>query len=512
MKRQPNILVIMADQLAPFALGAYGHPVVQSPHIDRLAAAGVVFDGAYCNSPLCAPARFSLLSGALPSRIGAYDNAAYLPATVPTIAHYLRARGYDTCLAGKMHFVGPDQLHGFETRLTTDIYPADFGWTPDWDHPEQRIDWWYHNMMSVKQAGVAEITNQLEFDDEVGAEAVRQIYDLARQPQRRPFFLCASFTHPHDPYAARRKYWDLYEHDAIDLPSVAAIPDAQMDPHSRRLWRVAAMDEVEITDDDIRRARRAYYGNVSYFDDWVGRLVGALGAVGLADDTIVVVLADHGDMLGERGLWYKMCFFEWAARVPLIIHGPGRFKPMRVATPVSHVDLLPTLVALADDGGAFEPAAPIDGRSLLPLLLGEGMDGEVAGEYLAEGAIAPVLMIRRGRFKYVHCDADPPQLYDLAADPRELRNLAEEPAGRDTARRFDAEVRQRWNAPDLADRVVRDQRLRRFLYGALTRGRHRSWDHQPRRDAASQYMRNHLDLNVLERNTRFPPPPEPPPD
>ncbi len=151
----PDILLVMADQLTPFALGGYGNPVVHTPHSDALAETGVVFDAAYCNSPLCAPARFSLMAGRLASRIGAYDNAAYFPATVPTLAHYLRLLGYQTCLAGKMHFVGPDQLHGFEERLTTDIYPADFGWVPNWRRPDERIDWWYHNMLSVKQAGVA---------------------------------------------------------------------------------------------------------------------------------------------------------------------------------------------------------------------------------------------------------------------------------------------------------------------------------------------------------------------
>lgn len=129
---QPNILVLMADQLTPFALRAYGHRATRTPTIDRLAAGGVVFDAAYCASPLCAPSRFALMAGKLPSALGAYDNAAELPAQTLTFAHYLRAAGYRTMLSGKMHFCGPDQLHGFEERLTTDIYPADFGWVPDW--------------------------------------------------------------------------------------------------------------------------------------------------------------------------------------------------------------------------------------------------------------------------------------------------------------------------------------------------------------------------------------------
>src|SRR5215210_5711497 len=183
----------MADQLAGPALPFHGHPEVNVPHLSALAAGGVVFDNAYCSSPLCAPSRFSLMSGQLPSRIGAYDNAAEFPAAIPTFAHYLRAAGYRTILCGKMHFVGPDQLHGFEERLTTDIYPSDFGWTPDWTKPHERIDWWYHNLSSVTEAGVAEMTNQIEYDDEVAHFARQRIFDFARSGDARPFCLTVSF-------------------------------------------------------------------------------------------------------------------------------------------------------------------------------------------------------------------------------------------------------------------------------------------------------------------------------
>ena len=210
MSSRPNVLVIMYDQLTPGALGCYGNAVVQTPTIDRLAAEGVVFDAAYSNSPLCTPARYCMMTGQLPSATRGYDNAAYLASTIPTFAHYMRADGYRTVLSGKMHFVGPDQLHGFESRRTPDIYPADFGWTPDWREPDKRIDWWYHNMDSVTGAGVAQVTNQLLFDDEVGYHAVRALHDLARSEDERPFLLVASFTHPHDPYVTRQEYWDRY--------------------------------------------------------------------------------------------------------------------------------------------------------------------------------------------------------------------------------------------------------------------------------------------------------------
>ena len=170
---QPNILIVMADQLNPAFLPVYGHPLVKTPHLSALAKHAVVFDNAYCNSPLCSPSRGVLMTGQLPSRTGIYDNAAEFRADIPTFAHYLRALGYRTVLSGKMHFCGPDQLHGFEERLTTDIYPADYGWTPDWSRPLERPQW-YHNMSSVTEAGLCVRTNQLDFDDEVTLRACAQ--------------------------------------------------------------------------------------------------------------------------------------------------------------------------------------------------------------------------------------------------------------------------------------------------------------------------------------------------
>lgn len=505
--RRPNFLFVMADQLAAPALGVYGNPVAKAPHLDRLASEGVVFESAYCNSPLCAPSRFSMMSGRLPSRIGAFDNAANFPSDIPTIAHYLRSADYHTCLSGKMHYVGPDQLHGFEERVTTDIYPADFGWTPDWDNPDFRIDWWYHNMLSVMQAGMAEMTNQLDFDDEVGFQAVRKLREYALRADDKPWFLTVAFTHPHDPYAMRKAYWDRYDHDQIDLPTVGEISYEDKDPHSRRLYNLSAMGEYEITEADIRNARHGYYAAISYVDDWVGRLRETLETTGMAEDTIVVFTADHGDMLGERGLWYKMCFYEWALNVPLVVSAPHRFINRRVPALVSLLDLLPTFCDLA---GAATPLQPADGTSLVPLLEGDSQDRELLGEYMGEGAIAPMFMIRRGRHKFVASPADPPQLFDLDEDPHELVNLAADRTYGETASAFAGEVAARWDASAIGEQVLASQRARRVITEALLSGEHTAWEHQPFRDASLQFMRNHLYLNNVERTRRFPSPPQPP--
>ena len=513
MTRRPNILMVMTDQMAAPILPMHGGRNAKTPHLEGLAERGLLFDSAYTASPLCAPARFSMMAGQLAGRIGAFDNAAEFPSEIPTFAHYLRRLGYHTCLAGKMHFVGADQLHGFEERVTTDIYPADFGWVPDWTRPDERIDWWYHNMLSVVQAGVAERSNQLLFDDETAFQAERKLWQMARRTEERPFFLCVSFTHPHDPYACRREHWDRFRHDEIEMPEVVLSPE-EMDPHSRRLRLVSDMGRYDLTEERVRNARHAYLGSIAYVDDRLGSLLQVLEASGRADDTAVVFTGDHGDMLGERGLWYKMCWYEMAARVPLVVSFPGQLAPKRVAAPVTLADLLPTFVALATDGRELDYADAPDGESLLKV----ADDAEaaqtrmVAGDYCGEGTVAPLVMLRQGRWKFVRQPGHPDQLYDLRADPKELTNLAGDAGHAETVAHFDGEVQRRWDLEALSQRVLASQRRRHLVHDAHMTGRHTSWDWQAHEDASLKYMRNHLDLNVLEAETRFPPPVEVAPD
>jgi choline-sulfatase len=504
-KSNPNVLVIMFDQLTPSALGCYGNSVVQTPTIDRLAAEGVVFDAAYSNSPLCTPARYCMMTGQLPSTSKGYDNAAYLASTIPTFAHLMRLGGYRTVLSGKMHFVGPDQLHGFESRRTPDIYPADFGWTPDWRSPLERIDWWYHNMDSVTGAGVAEVTNQLMYDDEVGFHATRALHDLARADDERPFLMVASFTHPHDPYVTRQQYWDRYRSADIPMPVVPGIPSPD-DPHSVRLRGAIDPTKVSVTEAHIRNARHAYYGNVSYCDDWAGRLLETLKQLKLDDNTMVIVLADHGDMLGERGLWYKMNFFEGSARIPLIVHSPKHFSAGRVAAPVSLVDVLPTLVDVAGVHDHASGIPHLDGESLVPLCEGvvSSNPRTVTGQYMAEGSMAPIIMIRRENLKYIHCPADPDQLFDLGSDSLEMRNLALDPSHAPIVEALRAEVTSRFDLDRMHTEVLEDQAKRRLVDAANRIGTFTPWDYSPGRNAANEYMRNHLDLNDVERLARWP--------
>ncbi|WP_085502176.1 choline-sulfatase [Paracoccus sp. J56] len=497
MKR-PNILILMADQLSGVLFPDGPADFLHAPNLRALAERSVRYSNAYTASPLCAPGRASFMSGQLPGRTRVYDNAAEFVSDIPTYAHHLRRAGWHTCLSGKMHFVGPDQLHGFEERLTTDIYPADFGWTPDYRKPGERIDWWYHNLGSVTGAGVAEITNQYEYDDEVAFHAAQKLYDLSRRQDDRPWCLTVSFTHPHDPFVARRKYWDLYE-GAPELEPPEAIPYDQMDPHSQRLMDACDWRAFEITPDHIRRARRGYFANISYVDDKIGELLDVLRRSRMEDDTIILFVSDHGEMLGERGLWFKMSFFEGSARVPLMISVPGG-KTGRVDKPVSTIDVLPTLCDLA--GISMSEVKPwTDGYSLAQGAEGRG---PVAMEYAAEGSITPLVCLRDGDWKYIACQADPEILYNLAEDPAERINRANDPTAAEVLTRMRAIAAERWDLSAF-DAAVRESQARRWVvYEALRNGAYFPWDYQPLMRASERYMRNHMDLNVLEESKRYP--------
>ena len=484
---RPNILFIQADQLTASFLGAYGNSIAKTPHLDALADRSTVFESAYCNFPLCAPSRFSMMSGLLPSRIGAYDNGAEFPSAIPTFAHYLRAAGYQTCLAGKMHFVGADQLHGFEQRLTTDIYPADFNWTGDWTEVTPKFA---NDARSFTSAGTCVRNVQMDYDEEVCHRACRKIYDLARSDDERPFMLLVSLTHPHDPYQCTPEHWGRYRHDDIDMPLVGRIADDELDPYSKRLMRLSGLDRHVVTEEETRRARHAYYGSVSYLDDMVGRLLQTLKQVSLDHNTVIVFTTDHGDNLGERGLWYKKNFYESAARIPLMISLPGA-EPGRVAQHVSLLDLCPTLIELGGNDPTGIAVETLDGHSLLPFLQQSepNWHNTVYAEILAEGATAPLIMIRRDRFKYIYSGCDAEQLFDLEAEPHELQNLAGLSEMQELVEEFRAEIKRGWDIPRLGEDILLSQRRRLFLRQVLATGKHASWDYVPADQAEDHCLR-----------------------
>ncbi|HZG78460.1 MAG TPA: choline-sulfatase [Paenibacillus sp.] len=477
-QRTPNIVMIMVDQMAFDCIGALGHPVVKTPNIDKLVRGGVAFENAYCNSPLCAPSRASFVTGKLPSRIAAYDNGSELPASTPTFLHDLRRAGYETILSGKMHFVGPDQLHGFEHRLTRDIHATGFELTPDWSRGA------YPNpgtgVRRLKaHAGLETWNNHLAYDEKVAARALEKIRDLGRTPaaQRRPFFLCASFFHPHDPFVITDKYWDMYKD--VDVPAlrVPAMAPEDMHPFDRWIQTHHEADAYPLTEEELVRNRRAYYGMVTYVDDKVGELVDELERLRLTEDTAIVLTSDHGEMLGERGMWFKRTYFDPSAKVPLVLSCPGRFRSGVVAREaVSLVDLTATILDLAGvDGDAR--ISDSDGHSFLPVLRGDAANwkDEVVCEYYGEGALRPMAFVRQGRYKYVHVQGHEPLLFDLEADPDETRNMVRDPALQPVADRLRERLHSIVDFERVEADVLRSQRERLRIAEALATGTAAKW-------------------------------------
>ncbi len=516
--RAPDVLLLMADQMPAAALAAYGGGCAKTPHLDSLAAQGAVLENCYTGFPLCAPARFSMIAGQTPSTIGAWDNGAEFCSEHPTLAHYLRAEGYRTCVSGKMHFVGADQLHGFEERLTTDICPSDFGWTATWDEP-QHVHPWFHTMQFASEGGVVARSVQMDFDEETAHQTVRKLYQWGRDRRAgdaRPFFLMHSMTHPHDPYVCTREYWERHKENEIDLPRVPFLPPEKRDAHSRSLFYNYDRGEYPMDEQRIKNSRRGFYGNMSFVDDIIGRVLSAADAAGLDDNLVVVFCSDHGDMLGERGMWYKMSFYDWSARVPMIVRLPGG-KPKRVRENVSLFDIMPTLVDIAADGDIPALLQTHDGKSFRLLLDGVDGDGDGNGngsvnkwhdtaisEYLCEAVAAPYVMLRRGKYKYMHCEEYPPQLFDMEEDPDELRNLADDAEAAAVLEEIQAEVSRRWDFAQLKERILISQRRRLLAHRALTTGRAHSWDFQPFEDAARQYYRGGGSYQDIEKKDLLP--------
>ncbi len=362
---QANILLILSDQHAGSVSGPYGHPIVQTPNMDRLAAEGTVFENNYCNSPICVPSRMSLMTGLHLRHNQIWDNGAPLPSDTVTWAHQLKAAGYDVVLSGKMHFRGLDHLHGFRAQLAYDINAQNLPHIRSWDEGlEVRAE------PSTSIKAEAGRSKEVEADDAVTAAALNYLRDPARQEQ--PWAMVAGYVAPHPPFVVPQQYLDLYPPDEMPLPE---IPDGHLEslhPAYQRQMAWRGWQPGGIPDENIRRARAVYYGLVTYLDDQIGLLLDALDETGQREDTVVIYMSDHGELLGEHGLWYKCNFYEGSAHVPLIIAGVGK-AGQRIPAVTSNVDLTATLLDLA----GLTSISPIDGDSLIPLLMGtaEGLEG-----------------------------------------------------------------------------------------------------------------------------------------
>jgi len=462
----------MSDEHGPMFSGLYGHPIVRSPHLDALGRSGITFDAGYCNSPLCVPSRASFMSGKYVSRVGAYDNGAPFPSETLTFAHLLRGAGYEVVLDGKMHFVGPDKLHGFERQLTRDAHGAGTVTGREWDDehraggPQVR--------RRIEEAGPGRASH-LDFDDDVEAAALDWLLEPARSDA--PWCLVASFLCPHFPLIVPEPYFSMYYPDNVDMP---VIPSGHLKGQHPAHQRVRdTFNLAGFTEAQVRKARAAYYGLVTYLDDKIGRLMAALRETGQYENTVVVYTSDHGEFAGDHGLWWKNDFYEQASRIPIIFSSPGRLpEGQRVAGAMSNVDVARTLVDIG--GGDSEGCVDWDGDTLLPLMRGLGTTSdadaraawkdEAIVEYFGHATNRPQRMLRTGRWKYCYYHREPSELYDLMADPQEMTNLAGTPDLAGLERALHRRLLAAWD-PAEVERQVRSSQRARHAIARATVGR-----------------------------------------
>lgn len=418
--RQLNILIVMSDEHNPAITGCYGHPTVRTPALDRLARDGVVFDAAYCNSPICSPSRMAFLTGRYVHRIGVWDNSAPLAQKYPTFGSYFEAEGYDAVLCGRMHINGPDRLRGFGKRLYDDFVGHDrIGRGPDRSKEGHR-----GSASHVTDSGPG--TALFEEGEEIVTDLTTRFLEArareAGSSTGRPWVFVAGFIYPHFPAIAPRAYYDLYYPDKVMMPASHDEPLERQHPMIRQLRHHMCVAE-RVPDETIRRTLAAYYGLVTVTDERIGRMLDVIDNSALRDNTIVIYTSDHGDSGGEHGLWQKNCFYEPAVRVPLIVRGPGVARGIHVKSPVTLVDVMPTVLEL---GGIRVPAG-LDGCSLAGLLCGAEEPERVAfSEYHCQGMENAGYMVRKGNYKYTYYVSYEPQLFDLKEDPGELHDVAQD--------------------------------------------------------------------------------------
>ena len=431
-----NVLIILADEHSPRFMGCSGHPVVQTPNLDALAAAGVRFTNAYTPSPICVPARASFQTGRWVHRLGAWDSAHPYRGEVPGWAHAARDAGWTTTSVGKLHYGAVDQDHGFTKEILPMHVVNGVGWVQGLDRrPSARYP---EAVEYANDVGIGEST-YVTYDRAISAASVQWLADHGDDAE--PWVLLVSFVSPHYPLTVPHQYWDRYESAASAGTLAAEIPPVdETHPQVQSVKDFFGYGngfDVGPDSPTTEDGRRAYFGLCSFLDDQVGAVLGALDASGAADDTHVIFTSDHGDMAGNRGLWAKSHMFEDSVGIPMIMRGPGVPAGQVSDTPVNLVDVHPTVLALTT--GVADAEA--DGESLLALASAANDSRVTFSEYHDGGSTTGYFMVRSGPWKYVHYEGARPQLFDLSADPKELQDLGTNPAYETVRVEMDATLR-----------------------------------------------------------------------
>ncbi|QDU72419.1 sulfatase-like hydrolase/transferase [Mucisphaera calidilacus] len=467
-----NILLVMCDSLPAQFCGHHGDSACATPHLDALAERGVTFERAYCNSPLCTPSRASVLTGQYASTLGCLDNAGSFSSEWPTVAHCLSAAGYDTTIIGKMHLVGHDQWHGFDERVcldtdyTTGYDVFNYRLAYDWEQPVAGNPVG-HNWMGpsyVKDSAWDDFSLHYDRDVRIHEAALKFLND--RGPESKPFFACVSYHAPHNPFWIPEEFRRRFSEIELDLPALPEGIDTCQSVMDQWLDAFHYRDEIRdrlMTEENLRWLYETCYGMVYDLDQRLGALIEALEVNGLADNTAVIFISDHGDMMAQRGMIQKRYFYEHSVRVPLVAYVPdGGAAGSRLTTPVSLVDLLPTFTDLT---GTNAPS-DLPGMSLRPAIE-SGIEPEARTlfcEYHGEGVHAPCFLAIRDNLRYFYIHGHEERLYDIDSDPMQYHDLSEDARYVDRVRAFRQELSARFDPERIAQDALQSQRNRIFIY------------------------------------------------
>jgi choline-sulfatase len=442
-RRPPNVLFICSDQHQTRAAGCYGSREVKTPNIDAIAASGTRFNHAYCQSPVCVPARGSIITGVYPHTHGARILQDALPEDARTVAHFFKERGYATGAIGKMHFVDETRRHGFDHRLNEGDFIATLSAE---DRQKLRSD---RGGAEAVEGRPSSLPDRFFQDSWVAGESVK----FLRENRDRPFCLWASFIMPHTPLVPQARYFDAYDPKRLTLPRRSSHElEAGFPGH---LIRARERGWYAQTDDQLRQSLCGYYGNISQMDACVGRVYNTLRELGLERDTIVIYTSDHGEMAGAHRMWTKHNMYEQSVNVPLIISAPNEIRSGAQATEmVEHVDLFPTLTELC----GFDPPRGIAGRSLAPLLRGKRFtprEFAYSEYYFCRNVFTkddrfvgkpPILMVRTGRWKFNYLSWDRCELFDVEKDPGEFENRVDDSGNSGIVRELRATVERMFSS------------------------------------------------------------------
>jgi choline-sulfatase len=457
-----NVLFIMTDEFNKRMMGCYGHPIVRTPNLDRLAEHGIRFTNAYCNSPVCVPSRASVATGRYIHEIETWDNAKPYTGQAPSWGHRLVEQGHQVTTIGKLHYRNTDDQTGFnDQRIPLHIHNG-VGHIYSLLRDGETT---FPQRSTVEDAGVGE-SSYVRYDRNITEQTVAFLANEA-QTFDKPWTLFVSYVCPHPPLTAPEPYYSMYSMDDVIFPDHYQMDERPNHPVIRKMQQFREMDDA-MDEHVVRRALVSYYALCSFIDDQIGIVLRKLEETGLAHNTRIVFTSDHGEMAGQQGMWYKSYMYEGSAGIPFIVSGPDLPKGAVSDEPMSLVDCFPTIVEAVGCRLTNEDVT-LPGISLFEFMLrGHSMQRTVFSEYHGSGAITGIYMIRYGRYKYVHYEGYPPQLFDLVQDPDEYDDLAFKQDYAQLLTICEQQLRHICDPTDVNRMAHADQSKRIELMGGLT--------------------------------------------